>query len=452
MEFLQENTLTGIKVIQNKQEFVIGIFSIRQLQKFARYTKRIIVGYDEENQPIYNKQIQRGIENARVQKIADFLINDPEATFPTNIVLHIPIQAIERQEPIGNGLIKFYLDIKVFEEIEKEKKNEGTGDVYITIIDGQHRIRGVEVAIDRLNISIQAAEKTLRHGTPSQEIQQQLNYHRKRLRDLLDIELVVSFFLDKTLEYQAMIFATINRTQKRVTPSLVYSLFGLSTNDSPHKSALQIVLALNAHPKSPFYNRIKLFGGEYDRNSSPPLSQAMMVKAIIDLISENLRESENDRFRKRGELKKRSKSSKTDLPFRLYYATDEDSKISDILFFYYSAVRDTFIKEDGSSYWSFRIDQQKPENVLQTTVGFQALLLFLTKDVLPQIAETARSKQTSYVQFLAPSKGLPFDDVQRYPFTSKSRSILYLDLSLNYSPAESSEDPRVVKLYQLLHE
>ncbi|WP_186750566.1 ParB N-terminal domain-containing protein [Spirosoma utsteinense] len=112
----------------------------------------------------------------------------------------------------------------------------------------------------------------------------------------------MSFFIDKTLEYQAMIFSTINRTQKRVSESLVYSLFGLTTKDSPQKTALQIVLALNAHEKSPFFNRIKLYGGDYDSNQSPPLSQATMVKSIIDLISESLREAELDRYRSRDEL------------------------------------------------------------------------------------------------------------------------------------------------------
>ena len=131
------------------------------------------------------------------------------------------------------------------------------GDVYITIIDGQHRIKGIEVAIKRLRDKIDSLIKTLRQSENS-ELQERLDFYQARLNDLLNIELLVSFFIDKTLEFQAMIFSTINRTQKRVSQNLVYSLFGLTTDDSPQKTALEIVLALNSHPKSPFYNRKKI--------------------------------------------------------------------------------------------------------------------------------------------------------------------------------------------------
>lgn len=68
---------------------------------------------------------------------------------------------------------------------------------------------------------------------------------------------------------------------------MVYSLFGLSSEDTPYKTALEITLALNAHPKSPFYHRIKLYGGDYGSLMGPPLSQATMIKSIVALISES---------------------------------------------------------------------------------------------------------------------------------------------------------------------
>lgn len=131
--------------------------------------------------------------------------------------------------------------------------------------------------------------------------------------------------MDKSLEYQAMIFSTINRTQKRVSQDLVYSLFGLTENDSPYKTALEVCLALNGHPKSPFYNRIKLYGNDYDGTFIPPLSQSTMIKRIVSFISVSSKEAENDRFRKRKELKGYSGTKK--LPFREIYATDDDSSI-----------------------------------------------------------------------------------------------------------------------------
>ena len=83
-----------------------------------------------------------------------------------------------------------------------------------------------------------------------------------------------------------MVFSTINRTQKKVSADLVSSLFGLNTGDTPQKTALQIVLSLNGHESSPFYKRIKLYGGSYSKQISPPLSQSAMVNSITKLICE----------------------------------------------------------------------------------------------------------------------------------------------------------------------
>jgi hypothetical protein len=96
------NTIFGIPVTQNQQEFFLSKLTIKQILKFCVFTQRIIIDYDEEGFPIYNNEIQRKVENARVEKIADFLINDPEATFPTNLVLHLPYVAINTQKSVDN--------------------------------------------------------------------------------------------------------------------------------------------------------------------------------------------------------------------------------------------------------------------------------------------------------------------------------------------------------------
>lgn len=157
------------------------------------------------------------------------LINDPDATFPTNLVLHIPMEIIKENKKNGN-FVEIELDNKVFKEIKEE-----SGDVYITIIDGQHRIRGIELAISNLKGKIKDLLITLR-GIQNEELEEKLKYYQTRLNDLNNIELVVSFFIDKTLEYQAMVFSTINRTQKKVSADLVSSLFGLNTGDTPQKN------------------------------------------------------------------------------------------------------------------------------------------------------------------------------------------------------------------------
>jgi DGQHR domain-containing protein len=449
--YLTDRTIKCLPVLQNQQDFLVGIFSIGTILKFTKYTTRLIVGFDANNVPEYNPEIQRKLENSRVQKIADFLIEDPNATFPTNIVLHIPSLIMDKQER-KEGFVEIELSDKVFEGVEKSKQKDDAGHVYITIIDGQHRLKGIETALERITIELHNINQTLIKSPEKADLKAKLEQLSKRKADLLNIQLVVSFFVDKTLEYQAMIFSTINRTQKRVSDSLVSSLFGLNSGDSPQKTSLQIVLALNGHLKSPFFNRINLYGNSYQKGQSPPLSQATMVKSILTLICENDREAERDRFRRRRELLKRSISSNKDLPFRFYYATNNDKKISDILFTYFNAVRKTFVDEQGHHFWDFNPESMKPTNVLQTAVGYFALLNLLV-DILKELTESEKVNSEKYESYLEKTKKIiNVQDLKRYPLTSKSRTILYLDLNLAVWPAKNIQDPRILRLNELLVE
>ncbi len=436
---LIDNTILAKKVSQNNQEFFVGVFTIKQILTFTKYTERLIVSYDENNEPIYNPDIQRKVESSRVEKIANFLLDDPDAIFPTNLVIAIPNAAIEQIISLETQEYKIVLNAGVFTEIKKEG-----GDVFLTIIDGQHRIKGIEKAIGKIGSEIENYNKILIKST-NEEIKRNLDKRIKLLNNLLNINLVVTFFIDPTLEFQAMIFSTINRTQKSVPQSLVYSLFGLTEKDSPQKSSLQVVLALNSFSKSPFYNRVKLHGGNYERNQSPPLTQAAIVKSVIDLISTNATESERDRFKERVELKV---GCNPDLPFRRYYANDEDNKIVDILFCYFSAVRNTFTYEN-TSLWDFD-ENTKPGNILQTTVGYFALLEILIDILRIENEENRRDKVETYTQYLLKAKPLEFSNQQRYPFTSISKTILYLDLSIAIWPPKSNEDVRYEKLRRAL--
>jgi DGQHR domain-containing protein len=425
MENLIDNKIYGLPVTQNKQDFIIGVFTIKQILGFTRFTNRLITAFDEDGFPIYNEQIQRFVEKSRVERIADFLTKDPDATFPTNLVLHIPSSIIKEQKKIDD-FIQIKLKDKVFEEISKSN-----GDVYITIIDGQHRIRGIEVAIQRLEEEIQTAIQTIK-TSDSKKIEERLNFNRQRLEDLKNISLVVSFFIDKTLEYQAMIFSTINRTQKKVSADLVYSLFGLDTTDTPQKTALQVVLSLNGHPKSPFYKRIKLYGGDYSEQTSPPLSQATMVRSIVSLISENMRQAEIDRYKKRKELFERSSGSSKILPFRKFYASDKDHVISDLLFYYFHAVRQVF-KFNNSSYWDL-LNQNKPDNILQTSVGYEALLKILVDILSYEKVDVDNLSVDTFSKYLKKANDIDLANQNLFPFSTKGKNILYNTISLKIWP------------------
>jgi DGQHR domain-containing protein len=440
MEMITDNTILARRVKQNNQEFLLGIFSIRQILSFTRYTERLIDRFDDNNFPVYNPRVQRKLENSRVVKIADFLIDDPDAIFPTNIVISIPSAGIESIEDDGSGVTSVKIDQKVFDQIQLQN-----GDVYFTIIDGQHRISGIELAIKRIREELVELNAVLRNSN-SNSIKKKLEKRQTQLSNLLGINLVVTFFIDPTLEFQAMIFSTINRTQKSVPQSLVSSLFGLTERDTPQKSALEIVLALNAFELSPFYNRIKLHGGKYERNESPPLTQAGMVKSIVDLISTNQRELERDRFRERNEL---IINCSADLPFRVYYAKNNDKFITDIMFSYFAAVRQTFVL-NNIVLWDFE-ENTKPTNILHTTVGYLALLNLLIEILKIEKDNNSRDRIETYKSYLRKCVNIEFANQQRYPFTSISKSILFFDLSLRIWPPQNQDDNRIIKRDELLN-
>ena len=420
--------IRGFLVSQNGQDFIIGKAKIEEVLQYTKYTERLIIGYDENENPIYNDHVQRKVDKSRVEKIADFLINDETATFPTNVVLGIPQNMIESQTLNDDGIINLVFNDKVVQEVVKAKEGDMDADIYVTIIDGQHRIRGIEVAIDRLRAMIDKSGDD------------KIQYWQDKLTNLLNIELVISCFIDKTLEYQAMIFSTINRTQKRVSQDLVYSLFGLSTADSPYKTALEIVLALNGHPKSPFYKRIKLYGGNYDKTDSPPLSQATMVKSIVALISSSLRESENDKYRERKEL--RTWKSTKSLPFRLFYANDEDSKIADCMFFFFSSIRNAFLNQ-----WSYN-GQSKPTNILQSTVGYEALMKILV-DILDR-AEFKQFSEECFSRYIDKIKGLEVEDTLHFPMSTSGKKIFYNSMFIALFPDDGTVDEKQEEIDKLL--
>ena len=408
--------IKGFPVSQNGQDFIIGKAPIEEVLQYTCYTERLIINYDDDGRPIYNERVQRKVEKNRVEKIADFLINDDTATFPTNIILNIPQSIIECQNTT-DGIICIGLKDEVVEEVKKAKSlGTDKADIFVSIIDGQHRVRGIEVAISRLEDNIRKNKDDKQH------------VWEEKLRNILNMDLVVSCFIDKTLEYQAMIFSTINRTQKRVSQDLVTSLFGLSTSDTPYKTALEVVLALNGHKKSPFYQRIKLYGGDYDTRMSPPLSQATMVKSIVNLISVNLRESENDKYRKRKELK--VNNSKKNLPFRDFYASNEDNKIADCMFYFFNSVRKFFPHQ-----WQYN-GQSKPQNILQSTVGYDALMHIMS-DIL-RTAGFQEFTRDCFDGYIDKIKSINVTNVQEFPMSTAGRKIFYYTIFIKIFPKDSS--------------
>src|SRR5437588_3907454 len=113
--------------------------------------------------------IQRELSRSRVKELKQY-VHTVDASFPTSIIL-----AIDPQNASYNPTTKTM-------KVERSKN-------VAKIIDGQHRIAGLE------------------------------DYNGP------EFELNVTIFVDMDLEDQALLFATINLKQTRVSKSLAYDLF-----------------------------------------------------------------------------------------------------------------------------------------------------------------------------------------------------------------------------------
>lgn len=422
--------LNTYRVSQNNQEYLLGIFKISEILKFTRYTEYTILGFDENNLPITNKNVQRKLNSNKVEAISKFLQNDPQAIFPTNIVISIPSHVIDYIEEINEKDVQIGLKSFVHSEITKVEEGKN-GDIYLSIIDGQHRVRGIEVAINSL--SKQLIE--LQSSSLFEKDTDLVTILEEKLENLKNFELPVSFFVDPVLEYQAMIFSTINRTQTRVSQDLVYSLFGLTEDDSPQKTALSIVNALNGSAKSPFHKRIRLAGAsskagkDFYKDGYPILSQATMVKSILYMISKNSSQAETERTKPRKYFRN---YPDPELLFRKYYAENQDVTIIKIINTYFLAVRTVFLDDNNLSFWDMRDSANKPTNILQTTIGYEVLLDVLKKILLVECDENRRLDIETYKGYLKRAKQLDIKDEnnpKKYPFMNKTKKLFLSELS-----------------------
>lgn len=93
--------------------------------------------------------------------------------------------------------------------------------------------------------------------------------------------------------------------------------------------------------------------------------------------------------------------------------------ISDCLFYYFSTIREVLGK-----YWEYN-NQIKPQNILQSTVGFEALMNLLS-DILQydNNLNTEFSIQ-KFLPYISRLEKICFDDVERFPIATKGKAILY---------------------------
>lgn len=270
------NSINLIEINQPIGRFYIGKINSRDLIKIKKIVRR-----RTENGP------QRDLELERVRAISKYC-EDPDATFPTPIVLSVSSSDIISLEQVS-GMEDFYTltydDSKEFAEI----------------LDGQHRVEGINQ-----------------------------NNH-------FDTQLMVVIMFDLIAEEKAYVFSTINSNQKKVDKSIIYDLFDVSETRSPAKTCHEIARALNFMEGSAFKNRLKMLGKKEGENQT--LSQGSFVTKMLPLIS---KAPQDDMIA----LKKGFKIQNDEkLVLRQYFIDERDDIITKIFLNYFNAVANVFEEE-----------------------------------------------------------------------------------------------------------
>lgn len=214
-----------MKVKQKHREFILTTMSAKTLSEIS-YTA--VRGVDDEVGAVQRILIER-----RIKGIKEFILSGGD--FPAAIVLNWTNHE----------------DIVIKDNsIEFEVKNR-----VAQIIDGQHRIAGMKAAIKD--------DPTL---------------------ETLNVPVVI--YLNLSTKECADIFLAINTEQKPAPRSLVYDLYGISSDttiDPASSRARDIAEYLNKEELSPYFGKIK-FPGEKRRKGGIALSTA--VSAIKPLVAE----------------------------------------------------------------------------------------------------------------------------------------------------------------------
>lgn len=252
--------------------------------------------------------VQRLLKTDRVKAVSLFC-EDPDATFPTPIILSVKSADMELVDTNDYVSVFSYDNTMSIAEI----------------LDGQHRVEGIE---------------------------------RSALKE---IELPIVVMFDLTEEQKAYVFSTINGTQERVNPSVIYELFKLSTGRSPLKTCHEIARALNADQHSPCFRRLKML--EKREFVTETISQNTFVKCLCSLITST---PQKDAI----EIKKGNDVCVNEnLAFSIYFKEKQDAVILKILLNYFNAVNNVFNDE-----WN-----DPKRYILSKTVGFSALMEALNK-------------------------------------------------------------------------
>ena len=309
-------SVRALRVRQPIGEFYLAVMEAQDVKAVSYADVREL----EENELDRYMGINRRLSNNRVKELRSY-VKTADATFPTSIILAVPSDNAEYDEQ-SSVLHLFGTNGQELRDIGK-------------IIDGQHRIAGLEA---------------LQGGGE------------------LNFDVGVAIFVGADIATQANIFATVNLAQTKVNRSLAYDLLEYEKVRSPQKTAHDIAVALDQIEGSPFYRRIKRLGRATEGREGETITQAVVVQMLLRLITDDSL-SDRDSFLRRVGLDRPAEEELRKYPFRGLFVDRKEEDIARILLRFFGAVRDRWPRS-----WE---DMRRPGNALPKTNGFRALMRFL---------------------------------------------------------------------------
>ncbi len=363
------------------------------LEEISSTQPRMLIERDESGETYAG--IQRHLSTERQDEIIAYLKKNT-ATFPSNIIINISKEEVRIENIKAKMNVNYEenplnkspdLELLNFTSMQIEEEFEFVIISFkqdsAQIIDGQHRLSGF----------------------------------KGKDKDNFIFDLPVTIFINQDIYQQAEIFATINGKQTRVTPSLVYDLFGISEKRNPYTVARFIVKALNENQSSPLYESIKILGKANDYYNGF-VTQSTVTKIIIELICGNYKQAEEDstRMQSSEKISLEPELTKKKAPLRKYFIEEKEEVILKTLINFFNAVKTTF-----------NIEWNKKDSVLKKTVGFTALL-----KILPKLIEMGKEQldlsQSFFETKFEPSRNMDFSDIQ---LSSKGVNQLVQRFNLN---------------------
>ena len=363
---MEDNELF-LKVLRVRQpigDFYISSISAKDLVDISYADVRRLASEQRDIEMYLG--IQRPVNTARIKKIKKY-IEGRDATFPTAVIIAVDEKCAEYNEDECTLRLSPYVpdndsddDPVPYNKIAK-------------VLDGQHRIAGFMDENDNWCFEYEDRE--------------------------FDINL--SIFIGADISEQANIFATVNLAQTKVNKSLVYDLTELAKTPSPHKTCHKVAVALDGHPRSPLYERIKRLGVATPGRKHEPLTQASFVEALVKLISLDPVYDRNILL----EGRKIPKATEDDLqkcPFRNLFLEGKDIDISEIIYNYFCAIREK---------WPVAWDEVgRRGNLLPRSNAFKAFMKFLKDEVYLDIVKGEIGRIPSVDEFRPYFDGVKLTD------------------------------------------